>query len=51
VVGAGAVVENTVGRDAEVGEGARLGPFAVLEPGSSIPAGARPGPFYTAVSG
>ena len=50
VVGAGSVVENTVGRDAEIGEDAHLGPFAVLEPGSSIPDGARPGPFYTAVS-
>jgi bifunctional UDP-N-acetylglucosamine pyrophosphorylase/glucosamine-1-phosphate N-acetyltransferase len=50
IVGAGSIVENTVGRDAEVGEGARLGPFAVLEPGSSVPAGARPGPFYTAGS-
>ena len=50
VVGAGAVIENTVGRDAEIGAGAHLGPFAVLEPGSSVPDGARPGPFYTAVS-
>ena len=50
VVGAGSVVENTVGRDAEVGEDAHLGPFAVLEPGSSVPDGARPGPFYTAGS-
>ncbi len=50
IVGAGAVVENTVGHVAEVGEGAHLGPYAVLEPGSSVAAGARPGPFYTAVS-
>ncbi len=50
IVGAGAVVENTVGRDAEVGDDAHLGPYAVLEPGSSVPAGARPGPFYTAGS-
>ena len=49
VVGAGAVVEATVGRDSEVGDGAHLGPFAVLEPGSAVPEGARPGPFYTAV--
>jgi bifunctional UDP-N-acetylglucosamine pyrophosphorylase/glucosamine-1-phosphate N-acetyltransferase len=48
VVGSGAVVENTVGRDAEIGADAHLGPFAVLEPGSSVPDGARPGPFYTA---
>jgi bifunctional UDP-N-acetylglucosamine pyrophosphorylase/glucosamine-1-phosphate N-acetyltransferase len=50
IVGDGCVLENTVGRDAEVGAGAHLGPFAVLEPGSSVAAGARPGPFYTAVS-
>jgi bifunctional UDP-N-acetylglucosamine pyrophosphorylase/glucosamine-1-phosphate N-acetyltransferase len=50
VVGAGAVVENTVGRDAEIGADAHLGPFAVLEPGSSVASGARPGPFYTALS-
>ena len=50
VVGSGAVVENSVGRDAEIGSDAHLGPFAVLEPGSSVPAGARPGPFYTATS-
>ncbi len=50
VVGARSVVENTVGRDAEVGEDAHLGPYAVLEPGSSVPDGARPGPFYTAGS-
>lgn len=50
VVGAGCVVEHTVGRDAEIGADVHLGPFAVLEPGSSVPAGARPGPFYTAVS-
>lgn len=48
VVAAGAVIEQSNGRDAEVGEGARVGPFAVLEPGSSVPAGARVGPFYTA---
>ena len=50
VVGARSVVENTAGRDAEVGEDAHLGPYAVLEPGSSVPDGARPGPFYTAGS-
>jgi bifunctional UDP-N-acetylglucosamine pyrophosphorylase/glucosamine-1-phosphate N-acetyltransferase len=47
IVGAGAVVEQTTGRDAEVGDGARVGPYAVLEPGSRIPDGARTGPFYT----
>jgi bifunctional UDP-N-acetylglucosamine pyrophosphorylase/glucosamine-1-phosphate N-acetyltransferase len=48
VIGAGAVVEHTVGREASVGERAVVGPFAVLESGSSIPPDARPGPFYTA---
>jgi len=50
VVGAGAVVELTVGRDAEVGERATVGPFAVLEPGSHIPSDTRTGAFYTAVT-
>jgi bifunctional UDP-N-acetylglucosamine pyrophosphorylase / glucosamine-1-phosphate N-acetyltransferase len=48
VVGAGATVEATVGRDAEVGERAVVGPFAVLEAGSSVPSDTRTGPFYTA---
>jgi bifunctional UDP-N-acetylglucosamine pyrophosphorylase / glucosamine-1-phosphate N-acetyltransferase len=46
VVGAGATIEHTVGRDAEIGDHARVGPFAVLEPGSQIPAETRTGPFY-----
>jgi len=50
VVGSGAVVEHSVGRDAEVGDDAVVGPFAVLEPGSLIPSAARTGPFYTASS-
>lgn len=47
-VGSDARVEHTSGRDAEVGEGARVGPFAVLAPGDQVPAGAVTGPFYTA---
>jgi bifunctional UDP-N-acetylglucosamine pyrophosphorylase/glucosamine-1-phosphate N-acetyltransferase len=47
VVGSGAVVEQTTGRDADVGDGAHVGPYAVLEPGSRVPDGARTGPFYT----
>lgn len=47
-IGAGAVVEHTVGREATVGERAVVGPFAVLASGSAIPPDARPGPFYTA---
>jgi bifunctional UDP-N-acetylglucosamine pyrophosphorylase/glucosamine-1-phosphate N-acetyltransferase len=46
VVGDGAVIEQSSGRDAEVGAGAHVGPYAVLRPGSSIPAGAITGPFY-----
>ena len=40
----------TVGRDAEVGEHAVVGPFAVLEPGSHVPSSTRTGPFYTATT-
>jgi bifunctional UDP-N-acetylglucosamine pyrophosphorylase/glucosamine-1-phosphate N-acetyltransferase len=47
-VGAGARLEHVVGRDAWVGEGADVGPFAVLEPGSRVGDGARTGAFYTA---
>ncbi len=50
VVGAGAIVDQTVGRDAEVGEHAVVGPFAVLEPGSLVPASTRTGAFYTATT-
>ena len=31
-----------------IGDGAIVGPFAALEPGSRVPDGARTGPFYTA---
>lgn len=48
VVGADAIVENTVARDAEIGEGARVGPYASLPPGSHVAAGASTGAFYTA---
>ena len=34
-----AVVEQTVGRDAEIGDGAVVGPYAVLEPGAADPCG------------
>jgi bifunctional UDP-N-acetylglucosamine pyrophosphorylase/glucosamine-1-phosphate N-acetyltransferase len=47
IVGERAVVEMTVGRDAEVGAGAIVGPFAALEPGSHVPANSRTGAFYT----
>ncbi|MFN8018135.1 MAG: NTP transferase domain-containing protein [Acidimicrobiales bacterium] len=48
IVGAGAVVEQSNGRDAEIGAGATVGPFAALAPGASIPDGTVTGPFYAA---
>ena len=48
MVGAGAVVEQSNGRDAEVGADAKVGPFAHLAPGASVPDGAVTGPFYAA---
>jgi bifunctional UDP-N-acetylglucosamine pyrophosphorylase/glucosamine-1-phosphate N-acetyltransferase len=45
IIGEGAVVEQTVARLAEVGDGARVGPFAVLRPGSRVAAGAVVAPF------
>lgn len=49
-VGRAAVVEKTVAREAEIGDGARVGPFAVLDPGTQIPAATVTGPFYHASS-
>jgi bifunctional UDP-N-acetylglucosamine pyrophosphorylase / glucosamine-1-phosphate N-acetyltransferase len=49
-VGVGAVVEHTVGHDAEIGPGAHVGPYAVLEPGASVAPGAVTGAFYTGKS-
>jgi len=48
VVGPDAIVQNTVGTDADVGEGAVVGPFAVLDPGSHVAAWARTGPHFHA---
>ncbi|MGH9164255.1 MAG: bifunctional UDP-N-acetylglucosamine diphosphorylase/glucosamine-1-phosphate N-acetyltransferase GlmU, partial [Acidimicrobiales bacterium] len=45
-VGEGAVVEQTVGRHAEIGAEARVGPFASLPPGAQVPPGAVTGPFF-----
>jgi bifunctional UDP-N-acetylglucosamine pyrophosphorylase/glucosamine-1-phosphate N-acetyltransferase len=47
VIGCRATVESSVVRDAEVGDGAQVGPFAFLAPGTSVPPGDRTGPFYT----
>jgi bifunctional UDP-N-acetylglucosamine pyrophosphorylase/glucosamine-1-phosphate N-acetyltransferase len=46
-VGAGAIVEHTVARQSEIGEGAKVGPFASLQPGSRVAASATTGAFYT----
>jgi bifunctional UDP-N-acetylglucosamine pyrophosphorylase/glucosamine-1-phosphate N-acetyltransferase len=45
-VGGGAMVENSVGRQAEVGADARVGPYAVLEPGCRVAPGVLTGPFF-----
>ncbi len=50
VVGDGAVIENSVCRDAEIGAGANVGPYAVLEPGSVVGRNARTGSFYSGLS-
>ena len=50
VVAEGAVVEHTVGRQAEIGADARVGPFASLAPGSRIEPGTVTGPFYSATA-
>ena len=47
VVGDGAVVEQTVGRRAEIGAGARVGPFAALAAGARVPPHAVTGPFFS----
>lgn len=46
MVGDGAIVENTIARDAEIGAGAHVGPYASLPPGSHVAAGERTGAFY-----
>jgi bifunctional UDP-N-acetylglucosamine pyrophosphorylase / glucosamine-1-phosphate N-acetyltransferase len=47
-VGEGAKITRSVARRAEVGDHAVVGPYAVLDPGDRITAGARSGPFYAA---
>lgn len=49
-VGARAAVEYTVGRDAEIGDDAVVGPYAHLPAGSRVVSGTVTGPFYTADS-
>jgi bifunctional UDP-N-acetylglucosamine pyrophosphorylase / glucosamine-1-phosphate N-acetyltransferase len=48
LVGEGAVVEQSDGRQAEIGADARVGPFAVLGPGSRVAPATVTGPFFTA---
>ncbi len=45
-VGERAIVEKTVARGATIGNDARVGPFAVLEPGAAVGNGVTTGPFY-----
>jgi bifunctional UDP-N-acetylglucosamine pyrophosphorylase/glucosamine-1-phosphate N-acetyltransferase len=46
-VGDGAVVEQSVCRQADIGADSRVGPFAVLSPGAHLPAGTVTGPFFS----
>ncbi|MBA3983640.1 MAG: bifunctional N-acetylglucosamine-1-phosphate uridyltransferase/glucosamine-1-phosphate acetyltransferase [Acidimicrobiia bacterium] len=48
VVGERAIVANTVGRDAEIGDDTDVGPFAWLGSGTHVPHGTVTGAFYTA---
>jgi bifunctional UDP-N-acetylglucosamine pyrophosphorylase / glucosamine-1-phosphate N-acetyltransferase len=50
-VGNDAVVEHTVGHDAEIGPSAVVGPYAHLPAGSSVASHATTGAFYTAPVG
>jgi bifunctional UDP-N-acetylglucosamine pyrophosphorylase/glucosamine-1-phosphate N-acetyltransferase len=45
-IGARARVEKAMGSQAEVGEDAHVGPFAVLDPGAHVADGTATGPFY-----
>ncbi|HEX4245701.1 MAG TPA: hypothetical protein VHY77_09045, partial [Acidimicrobiales bacterium] len=48
VVGEGAAIANTVGRRADIGAEARVGPFAVLSEGEVVPRGGTLGPVFEA---
>ena len=47
-IGAECIMDHTVGRQAQVGDGAVVGPFAFLPPHSHVISGAATGAFYTA---
>jgi len=46
-VGDGAVVEDSVGRQASIGTNARVGPFAFIAPGTQVAPGTVTGPFFS----
>lgn len=46
VVGEGAIVANSVCRQAEIGDNANVGPFASLDPGARVAEGVVTGPFF-----
>ncbi len=50
MVGDRCVIEKTMARSATIGDDARVGPFAVLEAGSTVRNGAVTGPFYAATA-
>ena len=45
IVGEGAVVRQTVARESEIGDGATVGPYVSLRPGTRLAAGAHVGTF------
>jgi bifunctional UDP-N-acetylglucosamine pyrophosphorylase / glucosamine-1-phosphate N-acetyltransferase len=47
VVGERAVVEHTVGREADIGDDAHVGPWAALGPGAKVSPATVTGPFFT----
>jgi len=49
-VGSNCVVENSTGRQAWVGDGAHVGPYAALVPGTKLADGTVTGPFYNSAS-
>lgn len=51
VVGADCVLERTTARNSRIGDRSNVGPYAVLAPGSELPADSTTGSFYTAGPG
>jgi len=47
-VGRNTVIEKTMARGARIGDHCRVGPFAVVEPGTELTEGTVTGPFYAA---